>query len=96
MEVEINNTYREKLGLVDGKSVILKCFSCGKKLLECKIVQPDVDVDWNIRADCPCGDSSEVVSLHGRFMHVPYEKLSIKSISSLGDLLIYTIGDENA
>jgi DNA-directed RNA polymerase subunit RPC12/RpoP len=46
-------------GLVEHSHTILKCSACGAELLDVMVTEPQFDVTFRYKADCPyCGDHS--------------------------------------
>lgn len=54
-------------GLADHGNHLLECSACGAPLLNVLLVDPEVDVTFKYRADCPhCGDHSFPLELTGQ------------------------------
>ncbi len=62
-------------GRVDGEQVLLKCSGCDKPLVYVWANQPNLDVDFKVRADCCyCEDKSFPIDVHGGFSVRGYDK----------------------
>lgn len=94
MEVEVTNVARPKVGLVDGPETLLRCSLCNKALLTIWVVQPEIEVEWDVVAECPCGDESESLHIKGKFKHAPADGVFVNDILTT-DKIIYVMGKQN-
>ncbi len=53
--------------LVDGGHTIIKCSACEMELVDILHTDPNLEVEMNIKATCPCGDFSFPQVIKGGF-----------------------------
>lgn len=69
MSITVNQgTQKPRTELHDGAETLLKCSGCDKPLVFVWANQPNLDVDFKVRADCCyCEDHSFPIEVHGGF-----------------------------
>lgn len=82
------------MAVTDGGHIYLECSNCRKKLADLWITNPELDTNWNVRADCPfCGDHSYNKEVAGGFAAAGYfindsegEDISVYCSTNLDDI----------
>ncbi len=57
-----------------GDITVISCSNCNRQLLDILHIQPELDIELNIKVGCPCGDASFINKIHGRFSYSPHIK----------------------
>ena len=78
MAIEVKQYEREipdKVGLVDGGHIIMKCSSCSKPLVDIWITNPKKELNWvGVATCCYCGDKSFEYRWKGGYGYAGYSE----------------------